>query len=390
MATKQTTAEATAKAKQEAEEKYNELVAQAKQTLMDKAKSYAAAFVAGLIAKTPIKTILTMIDTAKSAVKTAENAYTAAETTAATVKATAISLEAGVNEGIKQAADLYKNGQLNTSNLAIDIGATATETTIASVDPATEPNNSSAPGLYVQLMGAHVKLNSIQELETVVKTINEKLNSYDVPTTRAWVHRLSKLHPLVDEKIKNLDYFKPICNEVGTTYLQHTPDTQTLALTDWATTIPNPFRRSLANKMDDSYIKTRLSYYKLNKALTNNLSSEYYYDSGLENAARSVANNYLNKDLLSNDFHIAGDFTFGAGRISGLYQVLMTALIAYVGGSGKLINWLAPVNSYSKAICSGVLISIEGKDITVDLRGNKMGIFASVIDKTPITPEISI
>lgn len=234
--------------------------------------------------------------------------------------------------------------------------------------------------LYIQYSGAKVKLDSINQLVSVIKVINGKLSDADVATTRAWVHKIQKTHPLVDEEIKDLEYFKPISDEVGSTYLMHTPDTQTLALDDWATELPNPFRRTLEVKMDESYSKVNEAYYNLNSAMSRNISTEYFEE------RKDQGDNVLGKSLLSNDFHIAGDYTFGTDHVGLLENTLMIALITLVGGAGKLISWLTPVNTYDVAMEGPVQISVEGDEVLVNLRGDKAGVIATIIDETSISP----
>ena len=66
----------------------------------------------------------------------------------------------------------------------------------------------------------------------------------------------------------------------------------------------------------------------------------------------------------------------------------MTALIKNVGGAGKLINWLVPVNNYTQALNPKLQINVEGNDVVVNLKGDKIGVIATVIDKTPISVKV--
>lgn len=241
----------------------------------------------------------------------------------------------------------------------------------------------SGTGLMLKLNGAKVKLNSMTELVDIIKIINNKLNQENASVVREWVHLIQNIHPIVNDKIKELRYFKPISNEVGSTYLMHTSDTQTLALEDWETELPRVFRRSLEYKGDDSFSKINRAYFGLNQAMVRNISTEFYYNER-KTAKMDQGNNFLNKKLLSNDYHIAGDYTFYENHAGILQVELMTALIKYVGGAGKLINWLNPINNYEKSICSDIKLTVEGGDVLVDLRGNKVGVIASIIDETPI------
>lgn len=249
----------------------------------------------------------------------------------------------------------------------------------ATVDPSTEPGITTNEGLWLLFSGAKIKLNSIDELIKVVKTINNKLSEADYETTRAWVHKIQKTHPKVDDAVKDLEYFKPISNEIGSTYLMHTPDTQTLALEDWKSDTPNPLRRLLEQKMDESYTKIKSVYEELNKAMSRNISEEFF------SGRKDAGNNDLDKTLLNNDFHIAGDYAFKKYHVDELEDILKNLLLKFVGGAKKLMLWLNDPAKDKEAIYSGIEITIEGNEVTVNLNGDKVGVIASVIDTTPIS-----
>jgi len=368
--------------KQKAIEAYDEAVDMAKETLISKIKDLSKEFILSVFsgAAIMVKPIIDALNTLKDGLQTATTTYKTIEKSASITKATAISTQEQIIETAKQAAEVYKDQKLNSSGLSIDAGITKKVAILSTVDQSIEADTNSDGGLYLMLSGSKVKLNSMDELVKVIKTINQKLNNEDPAAVKSWVHKILHTHPIVDERIKDLEYFSPISNETGSTYLQHTPDTATLALTDWSTKLANPFRRTLKYKLDESYNVINNVYYSLNKAMVRNISTEYFDE------RKDQGNNYLNKQLLSNDFHIAGDYSFRENHFPLLEQILMTLLISNVGGAGKLINWLSPINNYDTAICGGVLINVEGNNVVVNLKGDKVGVIATVIDTTPITP----
>jgi len=370
--------------KQAAIERYNKLKADAKKELISLVKENIKSGIEAVLVATGIRKVLDIFNMVKSTVDTAATTYTSAEQAAAVVKARAISSKEMIAEAKRQAQEIIKNRKLNSNGLDIDFGIQEKIVTLATVDPSIEPDNSDA-GLILKVNGAKVKLDSINELVKVIQTINNKLNSEDPVSTRAWIHKLAKLHPIVDDQIKNLEYFKPISNEVGSTHMMHTPDTQTLALEDWETELASLFRNGLKVKLSKDTLEHNHIYYKLNQGMVRNISTEFYYERW-GSAVRDHGNSpYLaGKTIYNNDFHIAGDYTFAEDHTSKLYAQLMTILLAKVGGAGKLINWLKPVNTFDSALCSGLTISVEGNDVVVDLKGNKIGVIATIIDKTPI------
>jgi len=267
---------------------------------------------------------------------------------------------------------------MSDSTLNFDVSALA--------DNTIEPGTNNDTELYLKFTGAKVKLNSIDELIMVIETINKRLGTLDDPELiRNWIHKVIRTHPEVDEGTKDLLFFKPVSEQIGSTYILHTPDTASLALEDWTTEKPIPIREVLKTKLDpNTYGQALSAYHDLNEAMVANISTEYFYER-IEEAKRDQGNNYLNKSLLSNDFHIAGDYSFG-NTLLGLSESLMNALIAYMGSTDKLLNWLFPINNTDEAISRGIKITVEGNDITVNLKGDKSGVIATVIDETPITP----
>jgi hypothetical protein len=268
----------------------------------------------------------------------------------------------------------------------------------AHLDPTNEPDNSTDTGLYLTFTGAKVQLDSIAQIIKAVNTVNSKIASDDPELIRKWVHIIQKTHPLVDDGIKDLEFFESVSENIGSTYLLHTKDTQTLSLEDWPKSKAFSVRSLLEFKMDPkAYEGINNAYDKLNVAMTNNISTEFFYErsdssdpavlaADLAGAQRDVnINNALSKVLNSNDFHIAGDYTFYDTHLSGLESALMAALTSFMGDAAKLINWLYPVNNIDTACIDGPTISVEGNEVSVDLKGNKVGVIATIIDTTPIT-----
>jgi hypothetical protein len=369
---------------------YNKTIKAAKQKLMSLAQAKLDeldASISALITK-KFGPIIDKIKLVKSLILKANTVYDNAKKVAKTLKDLMTKTKIDPSEIIEEAAKIVIKKTVGVSVSDVDIGVTEKKGILATIVP--EDNSiitlaSDDIGLHVKFKNAKVKLNSIDELVAVVTDINNHLDIEDVSTTRAWVHKIMNTHPLVDEKIKDLDYFKPISNEVGVTYLRHTPDTQTLALEDWSGSIPKVFRRSLEHKMDSSYETINSIYNSLNANMSRNISTEFFYERGdYNNALKDQGNNILNKSLFSNDYHIAGDYTFRSIHINTLYITLITALLASVGFQAKLINWLFPVNTYDNAL-GGLTISIEGNEVKVNLKGDKVGTIATVIDKTPIS-----
>lgn len=373
--------------KQKAIDAFKSAVKKAKETLINLAKSkiqeYKDLLLATVNAK--IAPILAQLKQIKTIIKTATKIYTTAVSAAKIAKASAFGVKELAVEVIKEAAQRYKADKLQTDGFDFNIGLSKKNEILGTLDPEIEPDNSEI-GLHLKFQGAKVKLNSIAELTSVVNIINGKLDDEDAAATRAWVHKIQKTHPLLDDNIEDLTYFKPISNQVGSTYLLHTPDTPTTSLEDWSTDIPLPIRNLLKYKMDETVYDNNTDTYKeLNSAMARNISTEYFDERKLQGGQSYLGRKYGVKNVYNNDYHIAGDYTFAIDHIGLVEVALMTALIVYVGGAGKLINWLVEVNNSENALSTGFLIGVEGNNVVVNLKGDKKSVFATVINNTPIT-----
>jgi hypothetical protein len=334
--------------------------------------------------------IISKLSSIKSQIISAKESYIAARKVAKKIKDAVTAHAEDVAEELEEAEKAILKESSNVPVDDVEIGEVAKKEILATVDPEVTTKRtlgSDDIDLYLQFKNAKIKLNSIDELVAAATDINNHLDREGAASARAWVHKVLHTHPLVDDKIKDLGYFKPISNEVGVTYLRHTPDTQTLALQDWSKDIAKPFRRSLEHKMDESYETINGTYESLNSMMARNISTEFYYERGEDyaTALKDQGNNYLNKELLSNDYHIAGDYTFRSIHVNALHASLLKALVDNVGSEKKLINWLYPVSNYDTALCGGLTINIEGNEVKVNLKGDKIGTIATVIDKTPIS-----
>jgi len=72
--------------------------------------------------------------------------------------------------------------------------------------------------------------------------------------------------------------------------------------------------------------------------------------------------------------------------IDAIKDLLLESLIKFMGGSERLINWLYPVNTIEESIQKDIKITLEGNEVLVNLKGDKSGVIATVIDETSIIP----
>ena len=130
---------------------------------------------------------------------------------------------------------------MSESNINFDV--------TAPVNPAIESGTSTNEELWLKFAGAKVQLDSINELIDVITIINRRLNTESAEVARAWIHKTIRANPLVDEGIEKLAFYKPTSEQIGSTYILHTADTQTLSLEDWTGDKPQAVRNVVQYKL---------------------------------------------------------------------------------------------------------------------------------------------
>jgi len=263
--------------------------------------------------------------------------------------------------------------------------------------------------LIIKLRGSMVELDSINKTIEVAKEIHDLLPNKPIPILREWVDRISNMHPSVQEGIQNLDFFKPISQSVGATFLQKFSDTQTLGISNWGSGVEKSLRGVLGSKMNS--ITSRVveeSYAKLNKALTKNLSTEFWYDQdiypfvsyGSINANINIGSldptgaysgdsgNQLVKYIYNNDYHIVGDYLYKSVYLELLKTTVIEPLILSLFGDRiKLVNYITPSVIAETVDNSFYAINIEEEGNTnIILVGDKNIQPSNIVNNKVIIP----
>lgn len=251
------------------------------------------------------------------------------------------------------------------------------------------------------LNGAKVRIkpNSINSLIAVCKEIHKNFDSISAPTIKDWIHVIKNIHPLVQNAIKDLMYFKPISDEVGSRVLAYTPDLASLELKDWDSGKAQSIRGNLKQKIDnDDLDNITASYNKLNKRQVINTSNEFFLERTRYNSM-NLQGRIVNPIIYLNahDFHLAGDTSYGTytdpilgvpiNHIASTSLLVLGILYGYLLGSIRLINYIWPISNYGTASNVVVEVEIEKQKTNIDMKGNIAQVPVSVINNSVLIPK---
>jgi len=87
----------------------------------------------------------------------------------------------------------------------------------------------------VNLLNSHCKELSIDEIIKTIKEIHETLNNKKASLIKGWTRLLTSLHPLIDDEIKNLPYWKTLYSEIiGTNTILYHADMNSIDIMFWS------------------------------------------------------------------------------------------------------------------------------------------------------------
>lgn len=224
----------------------------------------------------------------------------------------------------------------------------------------------------LKLKKAYVKFNSIEELVDICKEIHEDLPNKSDELIRQWVELIKNIHPNVWSQLKDLDYFKPVSEEVGGRTLGYYADTSSLELKDWgdATAI----RKTIEGKIDSNVVDMVKSSYKLLTQWQADAMPSHYFNAtdGVFEAYTSTQKRLTyGKTLVPHDFYFVGDFTYKT-IIETILPVIELGIKSTLKGAEKLINHMTPLNISVTVNNVGFEITPEQKTMTVNLRKERV------------------
>jgi len=254
--------------------------------------------------------------------------------------------------------------------------------------------------LMIKLKTAYVKLDSINEIISACKAIHAllpiKAASNDIAGIHEWIDIVTNIHPLVQDEIKDLMFFKPISNEVGSRILGYYPDTQSLEANEWNSIRPKALRRSLEVKLkQESLALVQDNYQSLNSKLVKSLSTEFYNRSNkslyftmlLQGRATFANINIIGPGKgLAPDFHMIGDSGYPT-IVSMVETPYWTLVLGLLKGAMLLINYLHPVSINGTVVKDTFVITPENNTLVVNRRKDYVGREIVFVNNDVLIPE---
>lgn len=223
--------------------------------------------------------------------------------------------------------------------------------------------------LLIKLNGYKVKLDSLNELKTLIGFIHDRHLSTDTTTEvlRSWAEKVRAIHPKIDMAIDDPEvdfkYFKPISESVASRWKAHTVDTQDSVLDEWG---------------DAKYIR-KITEQKIG-AGTNEQNKESY------NVLNDAFKRNLPKEYRGKTSQFTGDSEYHTKFLPKIQTQINAAIENILGDAQRLINYLHPVSINIEVEDTIFTISIESKDVEVNKIGDKKYVIASTIDDSILIP----
>jgi len=238
-------------------------------------------------------------------------------------------------------------------------------------------NKASDVAFLIKLRTCKEEINPIVSIETVLNNIHATLSEKSTPTLRAWVYKVKNIHPnLAGSIIDNLNYYQPTSESVGACTLGYSQDTQNLDLEDWNGKLPKPLRVIIKNKINSETTNMiENAYHSLNSRLVQNISSEF-----------SDERDRKPDKMLAVDYHIMGDTLYYEDHLKLQKDVIKTKIKNVLKDAIRLINYLYPVNTLAKIENDSFTITAEKKEMTINLKGNKIEVALTKIDNKILVP----
>jgi hypothetical protein len=226
---------------------------------------------------------------------------------------------------------------------------------------------------------------SLPKVSIKVQSMTRSLDSESTPTLREMVKLLLKIHPSIDNILKDNTYFKGVSEDVASRTLAYTPDTQSLKLNNWSDGTPMPIKKILKQKLDIDMAETiDEAYHNLNKAFVRNLSTEFFNERERDILSARIL---MGKNPLANghDFHIAGDDEY-ANILKPLSVRIRSIVTDELKDAIRLINHLNPISNFESALVGPYSAIIEGNKIDLDLKGNSFSTSLPTVVNSGLKP----
>jgi len=232
--------------------------------------------------------------------------------------------------------------------------------------------------------GDKIKFDSVHQISELISAVNKTLdNNSDIQQVRDLVDFFKNISPNINEKIKDLKYYKQMSEEIGLRTIGFLPDLPVLELEKWNGDLPKSLRANVYPKISKNALDSVDSSYKqLNSRLLINTSTEFFGErdryKALAGWGRSVAH----------DFHLAGDLQY-VKLLDEVLPTIKSNLAKYFDKVERLINYIYVLN-ISETTGTNLSINNEGELTVINYKGDIVILPANKINNTPITPIVEI
>jgi len=220
------------------------------------------------------------------------------------------------------------------------------------------------------------KSNTLDKQIENIGIINKTLSNKGALEIREYVRLLKYKHPIIDTYLQNLNYFQPVSDYVGSSFLAYTPDKPSLLLEDWKTDKPKSLRQNLLHKIPTNTI-TMIdnNYQQLNKQFYSNISNEFLQE-------RRPLLNYCH------GYHITGDVMWITNHVDPS-QPLIIKLIQQLSTNRVpiiLIDYLTPITESLQVENDYFDNTIEKISVLLDLKGNALREPTTTVNNSALYP----
>jgi hypothetical protein len=206
------------------------------------------------------------------------------------------------------------------------------------------------------------KSQGINETTDNITKVNKELSTMGILEARTYVKQYSNPHPVLNNYVSQLSYFRPISPVVGESFFGYIVDKPSLQISEWKENIATCLRKSTKEKMRSEIAsEIQTNYTNLNKQFTSNISNEFFEE------RKSVPLN------TAHPYHLAGDSLFAYDHMASdtsLMKALNVLLTTVLGDQIVLVNYLLPIKEQLKNENDIYKANIESNTVIINKRND--------------------
>jgi hypothetical protein len=244
------------------------------------------------------------------------------------------------------------------------------------------------------LNAAKSKINPIQALNQATNTIILEAKDDGAERYRYWFNKIRRIHPLVDRYLKGQFYSADISDVTGEHIINTQADTQSVDLkyyykkinnnTEDNNLLPSAIRNSIRNKLLTEQLKTiEDSYNKLNESYALIMSTLFQKSS--QDLFPTASDSWVISRVFAHSYYNTQDF-YGFSIKVLLYDSQYGVLDSKYKEKLDLIDSILPIKESIVIDHAPIIITVENKQVGVDLLNNKIIKMPSKIDESILEP----